>query len=265
MCLSPIRLKNPSLDKSKVRAQPFIDVPCGKCSECLSKRRREWVLRLKLEYEYCLSCFSFTLTYDDAHLPENGKLSKRDVQLFLKRLRHKNLSDRSLKYFIVGEYGDKLGRPHYHCILFNLVVDDLYKTFSEVWPAGLFEFGDNKGAAFAYAAKYYIKPSNDCEKKPFTLVSKGIGCGYLTENNVTYHENTCDLEVVTFDGQKYFMPRYLRQKIWSRSEDLRNIVHFNIDRLYSRGILRDINYDPSLVALAKNNKFDNVQRRLHHK
>lgn len=47
-------------------------------------------------------------------------LSKRDVQLFLKRLRkyvYKNTRER-LRYFIVGEYGPKTYRPHYHLLLF---------------------------------------------------------------------------------------------------------------------------------------------------
>lgn len=63
------------------------------------------------------SCF-VTLTYDEDHLPAGGTLVPREVQLFVKRLR-KELPSGSLRYFLVGEYGDKDMRPHYHLALFG--------------------------------------------------------------------------------------------------------------------------------------------------
>lgn len=59
---------------------------------------------------------------DGSYIPY---LSKRDIQLFLKTLR-KKLYEKFQKtnkcyrfrYFIVGEYGETLFRPHYHSILF---------------------------------------------------------------------------------------------------------------------------------------------------
>ncbi len=74
-----------------------------------------------------------TLTYDDEHLPINdyvdsdgvihGKptLRKRDVQLFLKRLRKNYKYDNHIKYFCCGEYGGKTFRPHYHLIIFGFL------------------------------------------------------------------------------------------------------------------------------------------------
>ena len=59
-----------------------------------------------------------TLTYDEAHLPENGSLVPRDPQLFLKKLR-KAYEPHKLRYFLVGEYGDETHRPHYHLALFG--------------------------------------------------------------------------------------------------------------------------------------------------
>lgn len=46
--------------------------------------------------------------------------SKRDAQLFLKRVR-KNLSkysDEKIRYYIVSEYGPKTFRAHYHVLFF---------------------------------------------------------------------------------------------------------------------------------------------------
>lgn len=67
------------------------------------------------------SCF-VTLTYDDEHMPYGGDLHYRHFQLFLKKLR-KRLG-RPVRYFMCGEYGDRLGRPHYHAILIGVEVAD---------------------------------------------------------------------------------------------------------------------------------------------
>lgn len=57
-----------------------------------------------------------TLTYDDAHLPQDGCVSIRAMQLFIKRLRKQG---HKFRYYLVGEYGDNTYRPHYHLALFG--------------------------------------------------------------------------------------------------------------------------------------------------
>lgn len=82
-------------------------VPCGKCLKCRSKYRLQWQLRLQHELDsYNGVAMFLTLTYDEKYLPYNNSLDKRDVQLFIKRLR-KYYSDINIKYFAVGEYGTK--------------------------------------------------------------------------------------------------------------------------------------------------------------
>lgn len=262
-------MRNPSENRVKREARPFVDVPCGKCPECLAKRRRDWVLRMKIEYQYCLSCYSFTLTYDDEHInvDDTGRLVhvKRDVQNFIKLLRYYNTGDKPLKYFIVGEHGDKLGRPHYHCILFNLVVPDYYKTITDNWPYGNVQFGENQGAAYGYATKYYIKPDDSRFGKPFSLISKGIGLSYLTPANVSYHRASGDLAVRTFDGQTYFMPKYLRDKIWSHLELVR-VMHDAVYKLKKQGVIKEPGSLEELEnhVLFVQNRFENVSKKLHH-
>lgn len=71
-----------------------------------------------------------TLTYSDETLPIGSSevygpvldplptLLKEDVQKWLKRLR-KAIAPLKVRYFAVGEYGEKTQRPHYHLALFG--------------------------------------------------------------------------------------------------------------------------------------------------
>lgn len=92
--------------------------PCGQCMPCRYNKRREWTNRLMLESLCHPYNVFFTLTYDDANLPGTGSLVPDHLQLWLKRFRlrvYPNL----VRFFAVGEYGDKSGRPHYHGVMFN--------------------------------------------------------------------------------------------------------------------------------------------------
>ena len=88
----------------------FIEVPCGKCVACRQNHARAWSFRCLAELQ-CTSKPSWflTITYDDAHNP--NVLSKRDLQLFNKRLRK---AYGPFRFFACGEYGDGTHRPHYN-------------------------------------------------------------------------------------------------------------------------------------------------------
>lgn len=100
----------------------YIAVPCGKCLLCRDKKKRDWSFRAVCENVYSISQPLFiTLTYNNAHLPRCG-VFKEELQMFMKRLRIK--LDRAkikhnIRYFAVGEYGSRSGRPHYHLIFWN--------------------------------------------------------------------------------------------------------------------------------------------------
>ena len=115
----------------------LIQIPCGKCIGCRLDYSRQWANRLMLESEYHDSAYFVTLTYNEGNLPLHyyvdgstgeafpaATLVKRDVQLFMKRLR-KAFPDQHIRFYCAGEYGDESLRPHYHLILFGLKLDDL--------------------------------------------------------------------------------------------------------------------------------------------
>lgn len=101
-CSKPIFLKEKGLE-----------VPCGKCINCRVSRSREWTIRLMNELQYYKTSLFVTLTYDDEHLPSDNGLHISDLQKYFKRLRRDlDYSNRKIKYFACGEYGDQFGRPH---------------------------------------------------------------------------------------------------------------------------------------------------------
>lgn len=66
-----------------------MELPCGQCIGCRLDRARAWAARCLHEAEsYQDNCF-LTLTYDDDHLPKDNSLNKRDIILFIKKLRKK--------------------------------------------------------------------------------------------------------------------------------------------------------------------------------
>lgn len=137
-------------------AKPFrrgvAEYGCGKCEPCRVDRRRLWTTRLLLEaQQHSEACF-VTLTYDEKHLPADGSVQVRDLQLFLKRLRR--LCVRKLRYFAVGEYGDHTKRPHYHAIVFGCSDPDLV---ARAWPLGFVHVGLVSEASILYTCKYAVK------------------------------------------------------------------------------------------------------------
>lgn len=95
--------------------------PCGKCLPCLKRWRELWTHRLMLE-NLCHSASAFvTLTYADDKLPEDLSLRPVDLKLFMYRLRTelRRKGEKPIRFYAVGEYGDKTERPHYHVLLFG--------------------------------------------------------------------------------------------------------------------------------------------------
>ena len=86
-CTNPSIIRNPKYDFGRTDQPQGLLVPCGKCMACRIAKTREWTVRMMNESNCHDKNVYVTLTYSDDYLPEDLSLSKREAQLFLKRLR----------------------------------------------------------------------------------------------------------------------------------------------------------------------------------
>lgn len=128
---------------------------CGHCLACRKHRARVWAHRLMLEASCHVSTIFVTLTYSDENLPVGGSLNPRDLTLFMKRYRER-IKPRKVRYFNVGEYGSRGGRPHYHLMIFNgdLLDEALIQS---CWPLGFVEVSWFNEKRANYICKYVVK------------------------------------------------------------------------------------------------------------
>lgn len=172
-----------------------VQVPCGQCIGCRLERSRIWAMRCLHEASlYDNNCF-ITLTFNDDYVMPS--LDKSIFQKFMKRLRRfmcshnyvpcengegfewVECSDNGvrIRYFMCGEYGDKLSRPHYHACLFGFDFPDrvlwsvrdnvrLYRSsiLEKLWcdpkngnSFGFSTVGDVSFESAAYVARYCMK------------------------------------------------------------------------------------------------------------
>lgn len=142
---------------------------CGQCLPCRINRARQWTWRQYLE-SLCHDHSSFlTLSYANEHLPKNSSLDPRHLQLWLKRFRKRVLPVR-IRYFAVGEYGEKNKRPHYHLSVFGVPPHafDIYKThpfdprvvWLTSWPYGSAFLVDFNELTAQYVTGYVTKKLN---------------------------------------------------------------------------------------------------------
>lgn len=202
-----------------------VQVPCNRCPACVSRRVSHWSFRLMQEFKASQNGYFITLTYDTKHVPISPKgfmtLRRRDVQLFMKRLRKASQPQPTIKYYSAGEYGTKTKRPHYHILLFNVNIELLQKA----WGLGSIHYGKLTAAAVGYTLKYMSKPSripehkNDDREPERALMSKGLGISYINERTRTFHLDNIDRPFITIaDGKKISIPRYFKEKLFTEEE-----------------------------------------------
>lgn len=237
----------------KMMQRNEISVPCGKCMACQIRKRKDWTTRLSHESScYGDNCCFVTLTYNDDNLPvtdynslassstDSPKLFDRgfgslplptlfvsDVQKFIKRLRrHLEYSPKSatkrqgrdycstpIRYYAVGEYGGKFGRPHYHLLIFGWSPSDMtfhcernghiiYRSaqIEKLWKFGYSTVEPVQGGVARYCSRYVTKkfarlesddPFKSAQVPEFFLQSVrhgGIGSTWFDKHYATMME-----------------------------------------------------------------------------
>ena len=199
---------------------------CGQCANCRLTRRLEWTARILMEMRLHRVTSWTTLTYAPENFPPHGSLQKRDVQLLHKRMRK---SGHSFRYFVVGEYGSKTQRPHYHGIYFGMDPETLEKALQQNWRHGYTMTRECSVASAKYTAKYTLKkltnPKDwyklDSETRcpEFSLMSRrpGVGLGYLPKIIKHWQRTPIadkeDPRLIRIEGKQYPLDPYVQRKL----------------------------------------------------
>lgn len=225
----------PSLSVDPLQDFRSMTVPCQQCVGCRLERARQWAVRCEHEMRrHDRNCF-ITLTFDDDHLPDDGSICVRDMQLFMKRLRKK--FGAGVRFYMCGEYGDQFGRPHYHACLFNMDFPDKYKwrvtangdtvyrseILERLWPFGQSEIGSVTFESAAYIARYIMKKMTGelavryyeyvdsdgvvTDRVPeYTNMSRmpGIGSDWLSK----YRGDVYPSDFIVLNNKKFRPPRF---------------------------------------------------------
>lgn len=257
-CFTPITLylsregKNPKTGKwsytsvnKGYRDKPR-KFPCGHCIGCYMEYSRQWAVRCEFELSRSSQSAFLTMTYNDESLvyhegSQRATLHPRDLELFWKRYRKEH--GRGIRYFACGEYGDKLGRPHYHAIIFGHDFKDkkfytikgghiLYTSpsLNALWGLGNCYIGSATFESCAYVARYVLKKkygqaADYYEREgilpEFVRMSRGgnikgsggIGAEWFEkfESDVFPHDYVVIRGGIKVRPPKYFMTRYQKK------------------------------------------------------
>lgn len=224
-CYHPIMAFHGPGGRMQISKDGGIPLPCSKCLGCFEKHARDWALRCQLELTQHPSALFTTLTFRDETLPPT--IAKRDLQLFLKRLRKIRGPTRPVRFFGSGEYGETTGRPHYHAILFGMDLHDS-EDIDRAWTLGHVRTGNLEEGGIRYIARYTAKKYGDrfaashervdpetgevyYWQPPFIQMSRRPGLGACARE----YAHSWRLFAV-MDGHKMPVPRYLHEA-WKKT------------------------------------------------
>lgn len=264
MCLRPIKVRHPEFGDTYY-------VPCGSCPQCREAKRNSWQFRVYEEFKASPFSRFVTLTYDDDNLPTehyvdmiSGEVSEKAYQVFdnshirefLKALRYR-LSIHSdglqLRYYLIGERGERSGRVHYHALMFVSHDDPTYfsqiqnvyafeqifdKMLVSSWPYGFVSSDSVTDGSIGYVCGYMVKkPKYELDpmfvkshelyfgddRKYFfrTRVSLGLGAIWLDTpdaKRLLKYSHAPNKQKVVLKGENFIktipIPRYLKKKLY---------------------------------------------------
>lgn len=225
--------------------QGILPFGCGQCTPCRTNRRRLWTHRIMLEAKAHAHNAFVTLTYGDDPFTPQRQLVPADLRNFIKRLR--KAVPEKLRYFAVGEYGEKKERPHYHlalfgyrgCIGLSACPCPDCELLLNTWGKGYIHNGSLTFDSAAYVAGYVTKKMTNAKDNTVKIYLQGrypefarqsnkgaggIGASALravldaltTDAGVQHLLATGDVPSTLQHGSKKFpLGRYLRAKLRS--------------------------------------------------
>jgi len=248
-CDSPLSIKyNPPIPSSSGGLIYYFPADCGKCLPCLIKRKAQWSYRMVEEMRISSSAYFVTLTYEEKNVPwaeEGYTVNKNDHFAFIKELKRlekpKQLKQRNyisehelykfrtgqssgqkLKYYGISEYGDRLGRPHWHYILFNVRDIDNIRS---AWALGRVQVDDCNINTIDYVLKYMVKDHSGNthieRERELSFMSKGLGLNIADQQFQQHIKQEHANQVLNQRGSKVALPRYYRKKFLTEAERLK--------------------------------------------
>lgn len=192
-----------SLKVAELEGAIRLELPCGRCMQCRIAQAQDWATRCTHEASMhrhpdgTTNGCMITLTFENAGLElrelrygtHPSTLCVADWQLFAKRMRQHFLRKqraeekqkgmerqplKPIKFFHVGEYGEKYKRPHYHALLFGQDFQEdatwgkdkngndyfLSPTLAKLWPYGNTEGRPLVQETISYVCRYVTKKLN---------------------------------------------------------------------------------------------------------
>lgn len=170
------------------------------------------------------------MTYDEENAVRTDTgfttLHKPHIQQFLKDVRNacrKKINGKwvnvSPRFFLVGEYGGKTERAHYHIIFFNLP-EPVKNRIGEIWAKGMVRVAPLNRKRVRYATKYSITKNIvdtiTTDRVPsFRMVTRssgGLGKQWLTPANIQYAKSHLDGMMRTPNGFQP-LPKYYKERV----------------------------------------------------
>ena len=204
----------------------LVTFECGRCFECIRKRKLHWTIRLHSELSVADVAFFSLISYNEDNYPDPDNYDKVAIQKLVKRLRsrlNRNFGffryDENrpigLKYFIVSEYGEEKNRLHYHALfyLYNVNESDCTRIFwksflEETWGKGFCSAFPLDQKQITYTCKYMQKQYN------MLLFSQSFGKYAFMLNapkDLPYNE----LDTYVLNGKHHVVPKSWREELRS--------------------------------------------------
>lgn len=232
---------------------PYHLVPCGRCIDCLRRRKNDWYVRARFEKDYgdYRQILWVSLTFRDDRLPSDRADISSRIRSFKDRLRKHPEVGFFPTHFFISERGghDQDGRIHLHGLLY-FEKEIRYDVIRHCWEPfeGFCWLEPIKTArAITYCFKYAFKGihqriKGDC-LTGYVWASLGFGNTISPKRLFNWFRPADDHKfsnIFTFDSRwNYAIPRYLIGKVietfgYKKQQSFKDLMKMTFDLYFTR-------------------------------